>query len=308
VVDLNPGIPFAGTFAEDFDGRAMGPGGSVTGMGLSGNLDQCTAQIGGFVQNTATLGGIDGVAMTLTGGVLSEAGKVNTGLDGSYLFANLCFGNYQVEASTPQWYAPSGSTTTLVTLATGQKNLTTNFLFTSTAIQAAAFSTFSQGGWGAKPSGKNPGKLLADNFGTVYGSGGVVIGVTSSTCAASGPFKITMTTAAAIQAFMPQGGAPAALKNCGVTPKTVLAGQVVALELNVRLSAYNVTRFGLGLLHLASGPLAGKTVNEILALGNSALGGNALPSGMTLPTLNDVITKINENFEAGTTDKGYLVP
>src|SRR5206468_12365918 len=76
VVDLNPGTPFAGTFAADFDGRAMGPGGAVTPMGLSGSLDQCTAQIGGFVQNTATLGGIDAVAMTMTGGVLSEAGTV----------------------------------------------------------------------------------------------------------------------------------------------------------------------------------------------------------------------------------------
>ena len=35
-------------------------------------------------------------------------------------------------------------------------------------------------------------------------------------------------------------------------------------------------------MKVASGPLAGQTVQQVLALANSVLGGGALPSGMTI--------------------------
>ena len=40
------------------------------------------------------------------------------------------------------------------------------------------------------------------------------------------------------------------------------------------------------------------------------LGGNtaALPAGVSLSMLNDVMTRINENFDNGTTNNGFLVP
>ena len=56
--------------------------------------------------------------------------------------------------------------------------------------------------------------------------------------------------------------------------------------------------------------LAGQTVMQVLALANQVLGGNtaALPAGVSLSMLNDVMTRINENFDNGTTNNGFLVP
>ena len=84
------------------------------------------------------------------------------------------------------------------------------------------------------------------------------------------------------------------------------AGDVLALQLNVDFSRNSVTRWGLGELRVVSGPLAGKTVNEILALANRVLGGDPLPAGLTLNDLDTVLEKINSNFESGAKDKGYL--
>jgi hypothetical protein len=97
-----------------------------------------------------------------------------------------------------------------------------------------------------------------------------------------------------------------------------LTGEVLALELNVRFSAFYLTRSGLGSMKLASGRLAGWTVNDVLALGNGLLGGDPLPAILQIypswlnvlnyEVLEDIIGKINKNYQAGTTDRHYLVP
>jgi hypothetical protein len=54
--------------------------------------------------------------------------------------------------------------------------------------------------------------------------------------------------------------------------------------------------------------LKNKTVDQVLTLANTVLGGNtaALPAGVSLSDLNDVVSRINDNYASGHDDKGYL--
>ncbi len=176
---------------------------------------------------------------------------------------------------------------------------------------APVYVTYTQGGWGATPNGNNPAMLLQNNFAAIYGSAGVTIGITAT----SGRYYLKFTSSSAIRNFLPAGGTPKVLKASATNPTSsaagVLAGQVLALRLAVDFSASGKTTAGLGALKVAPGnALAGQTVLQVLAIANQVLGGNtgALPSGMSTSGLNDVITRINENFDNGTTNKGYLVP
>lgn len=114
-----------------------------------------------------------------------------------------------------------------------------------------------------------------------------------------GPFTIKLDTPDDITNFLPQGGTPAALTKNYVDPTkiTVLAGQVLALQLNVSCSAAGVLTPGLGGFVLPSGPAAGKTVAQVLADANKALGAGGLTSyAATISDLNDIVTSINEMF------------
>ena len=165
-----------------------------------------------------------------------------------------------------------------------------------------AFTTYTQGGWGAVPNGSNPASLLAAKFSTVY-PGGVSVGGTK---------VVTFTSASAIQAFLPQGGTASVLTASATNPTStaakVFGGQVLALRLGVDFSKAGITRAGLADLHLASGRLAGYTVAQVLSLANTVLGGNigALPSGLTVSGLNGIVDAINNNFDNGTTNNHYL--
>jgi hypothetical protein len=163
----------------------------------------------------------------------------------------------------------------------------------------APFKTYTIGGWGAKPSGNNPGKFLADNFATVYPTG-VIVGGTKT---------LKLTSASAVEKFLPQTGSPAKLTQNYINPTwnvSSFAGQVLALKLNVDFSAASLTRQGLGSLTVVSGELGGKTVTQVLTLANTVLGGGSLPSGLSLSELHEIVTKINENFDGGTDNNGYL--
>jgi hypothetical protein len=132
-------------------------------------------------------------------------------------------------------------------------------------------------------------------------------------------------TADVVQTFLPQGGAAWPLDRCYVDPPHVnllrhkgkfkhhlmigqLAGNTLALRLNVDFSTLGITKTGLANLKLASGSYTGKTVSQILAMANSALAGDPLPSGVTYNSLNQAVENINKNFNAGTENKGFLVP
>jgi hypothetical protein len=147
--------------------------------------------------------------------------------------------------------------------------------------------------------------LLANNFAAVYPSG-VTIG---------GAKTLTFTSAAAVRNFLPAGGKAGALKTSAVNPTSsgagVFAGQVLALRLSVDFSNAGVTTSGLSALKIAPGkPMAGTTVAQVLAWANILLGGETtgVPAGVTIASLNPVVTSINENFVDGTTNKGFLVP
>jgi hypothetical protein len=86
----------------------------------------------------------------------------------------------------------------------------------------------------------------------------------------------------------------------------VLAGQVLALQLNVDFSNKGITDTGLKNLYVVSGAMAGKTVQEVLTIANSVLGGGSLPSGLTIANINDTVDSINRNFDNGTANNGYL--
>ncbi|HYB93744.1 MAG TPA: Ig-like domain-containing protein, partial [Vicinamibacterales bacterium] len=109
--------------------------------------------------------------------------------------------------------------------------------------------------------------------------------------------------AAAIEAFLPAGGTGAALTANATNPTTssagVFASQVLAVRLAVDFSNAGVLKKGLGGLVVVSGPLQGKTVNQVLAIANGVLGGAAPPAGVTISDLIESLTAINENFVDG---------
>lgn len=147
--------------------------------------------------------------------------------------------------------------------------------------------TYTQGGWGAPPHGNNPGAILKSKFDSVYPSG-VTIG---------GANSLHFTSAASIEAFLPQGGPPSALNASATNPAArtsagVFAGQVLTLQLNVDVNNYG------GLVLSGTGTsLDGKTVAQILAAANVALGGGALPAGFTYSSLNDLVDNLNGAFD-----------
>jgi hypothetical protein len=168
-------------------------------------------------------------------------------------------------------------------------------LFSAVANPPVNLITVTQGGWGSAPHGNNPGAFLVANFSKLPPP--VVIG-----CTSVGGKTLTFTTASAIQGFLPQGGTPGTLSASATNPNSsdagVFAGQVLALQLNVSFSNKGLLGSGLGTFVLPSGPAAGKTVNQVLADANKALGGCGLPSYVSsISELNDIVTGINEMFD-----------
>jgi len=192
---------------------------------------------------------------------------------------------------------PVGTTTVVCTATDACGNQTTcTFTITVNPCVSEQLCTFTQGGWGAKPQGNNPGQLLKDNFTAISGGdNSITIGLPGR--------SITFTSASAIEDFLPQGGSPAVLPLGDLVDPTgsygVLAGQVLALALNIGASDAGVLPAGLGSLKVCNTGTAfdGMSVYQVLALGNTALGGGSLPSGVTLSSLNDLITNINEGFD-----------
>jgi hypothetical protein len=163
-------------------------------------------------------------------------------------------------------------------------------------------TTFTQGGWGAAPQGHNAGTLLHNNFEAACPDG-VRLGY---------PNGVTFTSAQQITDFLPQAGTPGVWTTNQTLPITnstagIFAGQVLALQLSVSFSMAGITQSGLPAMQVAQGPYTGYTVGEMLILAQRILGSDP---AVTLPTsvavLNDTITKINENFDNGVVDRGFL--
>jgi len=196
-----------------------------------------------------------------------------------------------------------GTTTFTYTISDGKGGTDTATVTVTVSAQtcsAGGYTTYSQGGWGGNGA---PGQLMTSKFSQVYPGGFVIIGGTKT---------LKFTSAAAITAFLPQGGTPSMLTASAVNPTRSAAGnfaaQVLALRLAVDYSAAGALRTGLGNLVMVSGPFANQTVNQILATANAVLGGSssALPSGMTVSQLNSIVESLNLNFHEGTVNNGLL--
>jgi uncharacterized repeat protein (TIGR01451 family) len=155
------------------------------------------------------------------------------------------------------------------------------------------FCSATQGGWGQKASGNNIGKLRDTYFATVYPSG---LNVGTATR------YIRLTSAAAVEAYLPAGETAGALTAIRTNPLTteagVFGGQVTALRLNVDFSNAGAGGWNPGLAGMVytSGPASvnGMTVAQILAMAQSVLAGGALPAGfVNIGEFNVVINAIN---------------
>lgn len=171
------------------------------------------------------------------------------------------------------------------------------------SCDASGYTTYTPGGWGAKPSGNNPGMLLRNNFTRVYPGGSVTIG--------SGTKTLTFTSASAIEVFLPLGGNPGPLSSSATNPKSSVGGpfigHLLSLQLAADFSRSSALKVGLGNMAMLSGPLAGQTVTQILALANAVAGGTvALPSGVSFNTLHDTLVAIIMNYHEGTVNGGLL--
>ncbi|MCX7798264.1 MAG: choice-of-anchor A family protein [Melioribacter sp.] len=162
------------------------------------------------------------------------------------------------------------------------------------------YVTYTQGGWGS-PSNSAPGKIRDLYFNSVF-PGGMTVG---------GNYKITFTSANAIKNYLPDGGTLSVLTQNYTNPTSkisVLAGQLTALKLNVYYSAagyLGTNATPLGNLVIVNGPFAGYSVYQFLTFAEQVLGGGSL-NGFTLSQINETATAINENFDNGKVDKGYL--
>lgn len=163
--------------------------------------------------------------------------------------------------------------------------------------------TQTQGGWGAVPNGGNPGVYLHANFASAFPNG-LSIGCTR---------QLRLTNAQAVTNFLPSGSTPKKLLLPLYTNPTnyanVLAGQLVAATLNVGFDAYD-PNFGanttpLGQMTFVGGTFDGMTVLQLLNEANNFIGN--CPSAYTASALNDALTRVNENFDNGTVNNGYLV-
>ena len=282
----------------------------------------CTGKIGDFVWNDLNANGVQnagepgiaGVTVQLKNSSGTVIQTTTTNSTGYYLFTGVCAGTYTVVVAKPAGFSPSpslvgtnravdsnGSPATVTLTTNSSTDLTIDFGFVKFAT---GYDTFTLGGWGTDPSGTNPGWLLETYFKKVYPLGYVTIG---------GTYTLKFTSPLAIRTFLRANGegTPGVLNKSATNPTVVSGGifadQVMALRLNVDFSNAGVKKTGLGNLKIISGPLAGQTVNQVLALANTVLGGktSALPAGVSLSTLNNVVDSINNNFADGI-NKGYL--
>ena len=146
----------------------------------------------------------------------------------------------------------------------------------------------------APAHGDNPGTVLNAYF-TAHPGYSPTIG--SNACV--GGKTATWTSADAVRAFLPAGGPPSVLTANATNPTStsagVFAGQVLALTLNTQ-----VLSSGSSLLSyvITTGPATGKTVAQVLADADKAIGGCGLPSYVTsISPVNDVVDYINDLFD-----------
>ena len=244
---------------------------------------------------TASMNEID-KTITVTDTLHGDLGSVTYGVDTlpkTFSYSQL-IGPYS--SSGDYAVADTASFVTNDTKTTGSDSWTVT-VHLGPAFGVGDFCTYTQGGWGSPPKGNNPGSILKNNFSTVYPEGYVWVGK---------GMGMRFNGATYVERYLPAGGTPNRLDGNYTNPTTtssgVFGGQVLALQLNVDFNAAGIidgAGGSIGDLRLCntSTSLDGKTVNEILAAANKALGGGVRPTGYTYSSLNDLVTHLNEAFD-----------
>ncbi len=183
--------------------------------------------------------------------------------------------------------------------------LSSSFAQYSDGENDEAFRTQTIGGWGATPSGDNPGAYLHAHFDQVF-SAGLVIG--------SGQNTLTFTSAEAITKYLPASGKSTALDGAYIDPlkaevRNTLAAQAIATTISLAFDAaikdYAASDLNLANMEVAVGTFEGMLVKEVLAEANKVLGGEE--SEFTAAQLNEALTEVNQSYVDGEyTGTGYL--
>jgi hypothetical protein len=275
------------------------------------------------IQDATETTGIVGVTVTLyrCSDNTIVGVPVTTNANGNYNFSGLMPGSYYVKFSNlPAGYVlspkdiglndaldsdadPAGKTG-CVTLNSGENNTTVDAGLYKLAC--GMLRTQTPGGWGAKPSGFNPGTYLTNNFAKAFPTG-LVIGSTAK-------YYVKFTASSSVTAFLPAGGTAAKLTKSWTNPTTtnlpnILATHLLSLTLNVQFDATDAS-FGpasvlLGDMKIGSGKFKGWTVKNFLAEANKVFGG--LASSYTVQDILTTAVAINENYIDAISNKGFLV-
>ena len=175
-------------------------------------------------------------------------------------------------------------------------------------IEIGDFRTQTQGGWGTRCHGNNPGCYRDANFCGAFPNG-LVVGCSNG-------YTVTFTTSEAVEDFLPAGRGPGSLGESYVNPGRhdareagVLLGQVTALTLNVGFDAYDedfgAANYPLANLVVADGVCEGMSVADVLDDANDILGG-CYTGCLTASQINECVSRINENFVDGNMVGDYL--
>ena len=164
------------------------------------------------------------------------------------------------------------------------------------------YRTQTPGGWGSPANGNNPGTYRDAHFDEVFPNG-LSIGCNNS---------LTLTSASAVEAFLPSGGQPAVLPNGQMTDPSnynnTLASHLVSLKLSIAFDQadpnFGASLLALGDLEVSSGAFVGFTVSEIITIADQVIGGCS--SLYTASQLTGILSSINENFVDGDQNNGFF--
>ena len=164
------------------------------------------------------------------------------------------------------------------------------------------FRTQTPGGWGSSASGDNPGTYRDAHFDAAFPNG-LTIGCANT---------LTLTSSAAVEAFLPAGGTPAALPPGDMVDPAgytnALAQHLVALKLTLGFDAYDPDFAGayasMTELVLGAGELAGTTLQELIDQADAVIGGCS--TELTPSQITGALTIVNENYVDGTNDQGQV--
>ena len=178
-----------------------------------------------------------------------------------------------------------------------QKDTVIDFNFTTENCEG--FRSQTQGGWGSPASGDNPGTYRDANFATAFPDG-LTIGCNNT---------LTLTSSAAVEAFLPSGGQPSELPNGASIDANfgnTFAGQLVAATLTLGFDAndpnFSTNNLSIAELVYNTGIFTGMTVGEVVAIANEVIGGCS--TEYSPAQLTQGLDLFNQNYVDGTTDNG----